>query len=234
MGEFKGFDRDALFIMQLNKFNDNKDFYESVKEQIKQGAIVPMRKLASDLSDELFELDSKMNLIPTKMVSRVRRDTRRSKNKQLYRDNVWCMFMRDKNQFTCQPCLWFEFQQDCYSYGIGIYNSEPSFMEVYREHFRKNQKRYKKAILQVEKAGAIPDISMYKKPKPGSEEIEKSLLGYYNTKYLFFVCVNTETENLYSEDLCNEVRNAFRAFAPLYKLLLEAHELSIKKGDLNE
>ena len=54
MGEFKSFDKDALFLLQLNKFNNSKDFYESVKEQIKNGAIVPMRQLASDLSDDLF------------------------------------------------------------------------------------------------------------------------------------------------------------------------------------
>ena len=67
MGEFKGFDRNIFTLLEINKFNDSKSFYESVKEEIKQGAIVPMRQLASDLSDELFAIDDKMNLIPTKL-----------------------------------------------------------------------------------------------------------------------------------------------------------------------
>ena len=102
---FKGFDENVFMLLELNRFNDSKDFYESVKEEIKQGAIVPMRQLASDISDELFEIDDKMNLVPTKMVSRIRRDTRFSKNKQMYRANVWCMFMRDKHAWSCvQVC----------------------------------------------------------------------------------------------------------------------------------
>ena len=52
MGCFKGFDPKAFMLLELNKFNDSKDFYESVKEEIKASATVPMRQLASDLSDE--------------------------------------------------------------------------------------------------------------------------------------------------------------------------------------
>lgn len=234
MGEFKSFDKDALFLLQLNKFNNSKDFYESVKEQIKNGAIVPMRQLASDLSDDLFAIDSKMNLIPTKMVSRVRRDTRRSKNKELYRENVWCMFMRDKHQFTYQPCMWFEFYPDCYSYGIGIFASDPKVMNLYREHMLKNQIRYKSAIMKIEKMGAFPDVSPYKKPKPGYDDIEKSLRPYFNTKYIYFMKTNTEVENLFNGNVLEELREAIKNFTPLYKLLLEVHEKSIEKGDLYE
>ncbi len=231
MGSFKGFDRDALFLLQLNKFNDSKDFYESVKEQIKEGAIVPMRNLASDLSDELFKLDNMMVLNPVKMVSRVRRDTRRSKNKQLYRENVWCMFMRDKNQFRNQPCMWFEFYPEYYSYGIGVFGSEPSFMEYYRQHMKENQKKYKTAIKRIEAIGALPDIDVYKRPKPGTEEIEKALEPYYNSKYIYFIRTETNVENLFSENLVEELRQAYRVYAPLYKLLLEAHEKFIEKGE---
>ena len=46
MNNFKGFDQNIFMLLELNKFNDSKDFYESVKEEIKQGVIVPMRQLA--------------------------------------------------------------------------------------------------------------------------------------------------------------------------------------------
>ncbi len=234
MGEFKGFDRNAIFLLQLNKFNDSKDFYESVKEEIKQGAIVPMRQLASDLSDDLYKIDPKMNLIPTKMVSRVRRDTRRSKNKQLYRENIWCMFMRDKHQYTYQPCMWFEFFPDRYSYGVGIFGADPTVMNLYREHMKVNQKKYKSAIMKAEKFGALPDVYPYKKPKPGYDEIEKGLQLYFNTKYIYFYKTGTDVENLFCENIYYELKEAIKSFAPFYKLLLEVHEKSIEKGDLYE
>ncbi len=231
MGAFKGFNKDAIFLMELNKFNDSKDFYEGVKEEIKAGATVPMRNLASDLSGFMYKIDPLMVLNPVKMVSRIRRDTRRSKNKELYRANMWCMFMRDKNQFKNQPCMWFEFYPGYYSYGVGIFGSEPSFMEFYREHFKDNQKRYKAAIKKIEAFGALPDVMTYKKPKPGSDEIEKALKPYYNSKYIYFIKTNNNIENLYSEKLYDELSEAYKIYAPFYKLLLEAHENSIEKGE---
>ena len=58
MNSFKGFDRDTFLMLAENKFNDSKPYYESVKEQLKQKAIVPMREICADLSDLLFEIDA--------------------------------------------------------------------------------------------------------------------------------------------------------------------------------
>ena len=83
MESFKGFDPNGFMLLEMNKFNDSRDFYESVKEDIKRMSITPMRQLCADLSDELYKIDQKMNLIPAKMVSRIRRDTRYSNNKKM-------------------------------------------------------------------------------------------------------------------------------------------------------
>ena len=36
MGDFKGFDPNGFMLLEMNKFNDSRDFYESVKEDIKK------------------------------------------------------------------------------------------------------------------------------------------------------------------------------------------------------
>jgi hypothetical protein len=53
-----------------------------------------MRQLILDVSDICDELDSLIDTNPTYLVSRVRRDTRRTKNKMLYRENLWLMLRR--------------------------------------------------------------------------------------------------------------------------------------------
>lgn len=87
--------------MQLNRFNDSKAFYEENKEKIKANMTVPMRQIAASLSDMMLDIDPFMNTIPTKMVSRVRRDTRYTHDKHLYRENMWIMFMRPKKSGVC-------------------------------------------------------------------------------------------------------------------------------------
>ena len=44
---FHGFDRDTFLLLAENKFNDSRPYYETVKEQIKQKAIVPMREICA-------------------------------------------------------------------------------------------------------------------------------------------------------------------------------------------
>ncbi len=90
---FSGISQDALFLMQLNRFNDSKSFYEENKEKIKHGVTVPMRQIAAALSEDMLDIDPMMNTDPVKMVSRVRRDTRYTKDKRLYRENMWIMFI---------------------------------------------------------------------------------------------------------------------------------------------
>ncbi len=229
MDEFKGFEPDAFTLLEINKFNDSKTFYDSVKEEIKQKAIVPMRQLASDLSDELFAIDDKMNLIPTKMVSRIRRDTRFSKNKELYRANVWCMFMRDKHSWDCLPCMWFEYYPDCYSYGVGTFRINAKFLEAFREYLAANQQQFREALRLISLTGATLDMDVFKKDKPGIERIDDDLKKFYNCKYLYFIYSDADMKKLIDGSIKEELTYAVRAFAPMYKFLLSVTEKIISE-----
>ena len=93
---YDGITRNSLFLLADNRFRDSKAYYEEHKEEIKSGVTIPMRQIAGVIGEELLSVDPLMNTIPTKMVSRVRRDTRYTKDKSLYRENMWIMFMRPK------------------------------------------------------------------------------------------------------------------------------------------
>lgn len=229
MGSFTEFDDDTLLLLAENQFNDSKAYYETVKEKLKSKAIVPMRQLCADLSDKLFEIDNQMNLIPTKMVSRIRRDTRFSKNKNLYRSNVWAMFMRDKNKWRYKPCMWFEFMPGGYDIGVGLFNCEPAMMEKYRETVLENPKEFRKAVKFALDAGAVPDCECYKKPKSG--DIPKDLALYYNAKYIYFIRHSADLQPLFDGTVLDELEKTIDAFAPMYQFLLKATEkMTAEKG----
>ena len=230
MAEFKGFDRNIFTLLEINKFNDSKNFYESVKEEIKQGAIVPMRQLCADLSDELYRVDDKMNLVPTKMVSRIRRDTRFSKNKDLYRANVWCMFMRDKHLWQRQPCMWFEFYPDGYDYGVGTFRTDTVFLEAFREHLATHQDEFRRALASLSITNAIPDIEYFKKDKPGIERIADDLKKFYNCKNFYYVYSSREMERLIDGSVKEELIYAIRAFEPMYQFLADITDKIIAEG----
>lgn len=228
---FKGFDPDGFLLLEMNKFNDSKDFYETVKEDIKAKIITPMRQLALDLSEELYSVDEKMNLVPTKMVSRIRRDTRFSKNKQLYRSNVWCMFMRNKHEWKFMPCMWFEIFPDSYSYGVGLFHSKPADMEIFRRILSENQEEFKYALRQMDIVGALPYIEAFKKNKEGTENIDADLRSFYNSKYFLFSYTGTDMRKLIDGSVKEELIYAIRAFTPMYKFLLRITDEIYSKGE---
>ncbi len=230
-GNFKGFPSDVFLLLELNKFNDSKDFYESVKEDIKNRAIIPMRNLAADLYEDLYKIDDKMNLNPVRMVSRIRRDTRFSKNKQLYRANVWCMFMRDKQLWRFMPCMWFEFYPESYSYGIGLFRTEPSDMEVFRKVLSENQDEFLNAVKKINKINAVDDINSFKKEKAGSENIRKEIKKFYNAKDFCFISYGNDMNKLVDGSIIEEIRTALKAFTPMYKFLLKVSDKIYENGD---
>jgi len=227
MDSFKGFDRDTFLMLAENRFNDSKPYYDSIKETLKQKAIVPMREICSDLAPLLFEIDNQMNLIPVKMVSRIRRDTRRAKNMNMYRDNIWCMFMRHKYEWNYQPCMWFEVMPGCYSIGVGMFRTDTSYLEKYREIFEKNQKEFKAAMKSAFSVGAADVLERYSKDKPGN--VQKDLVDYYNAKSLYFIKTSFDLEPLFDGSVIEELRETVKAFAPMYNFFLKVTEKMISE-----
>ena len=82
MYNYSGIKPETIELLSLNRFHDSKAFYEEHKEELKQGATIPMRQMVLDLSDLLCDLDPLMDTNPTYIVSRIRRDTRRTKSKK--------------------------------------------------------------------------------------------------------------------------------------------------------
>ena len=113
MTNFNGITPKAIELLSENRFNDSKAFYEEHKEELKQLATIPMRQIVLDLAEMMTELDDKMYTDPVYTVSRIRRDTRRSKSKMMYRENLWLMLRRHKKQYPCAPFFWFEFSPVC-------------------------------------------------------------------------------------------------------------------------
>ena len=226
---FSGFDRNTFFLLAENKFNDSKPFYESVKQQIKQKAIEPMREICAALSDQLFSLDEQMNLTPVKMVSRVRRDTRRAKTKDMYRDNIWAMFMRHKYEWHYQPCMWFEIAPGGYSMGVGIFETDAFYLEHFRAQMRAQPERFRDAVNEALSVGAVESIERYAKDKPG--DIPLDLRPFYQAKNLYFIRYCTDLEPLFNGSVLQELQTAFAAFGPMYRFLLDVMESAIaEKG----
>ncbi len=219
---FNGITGEALWLLAQNRFENSKPFYEEHKEEIKNGMIIPMRQIAGELSEMMFEIDDMMNLDPVRMVSRVRRDNRFTNDKHLYRDNLWIMFMRPKHEWETHPCMWFEVRQSCFSYGVGGFSTPPALMNIYRRHLIEREDEFVKAVKSARKIGASFSGEAYKKPKPGNPS--PAVLPYYNVKYMSFMVERTDFDILATDELITELKKAYKALAPMYRFLKEVSD----------
>ncbi len=219
---YDGISVETLMLMSENAFRDSRDFYEQNKEKLKKGMTVPIQQVIEALSDTITDIDPQIPIRPTRMVSRIRRDTRFSKNKHLYRENLWAMFMRDKHELPYYPCMWFEVSPACYSGGVGVYDAPPAMMEVFRRHLTENEAAFLKAVRSVESAGAVFHCDSYKKPKPNCPN--EKIAPYYNAKSFYFIYSFPDVRQLAQADFIEDIRGIYKKMKPMYRFLLKVSE----------
>ena len=225
---YDGITRDSLFLLADNRFRDSKAYYEEHKEAIKSGVTIPMRQIAGVIGEELLSVDPLMNTIPTKMVSRVRRDTRYTKDKSLYRENMWIMFMRPKREWEGYPCMWFEVTPRDYSMGIGFYGDEAGLLETYRKALRERPDEFKEAAEKCKMSGSQFFNRKYKRPFPHCPE---GLEEYYNAKDVGFISYSGDLDDLKDEKIIEIIRGIFQLYTPMYKFLLSVSDEYFSKGE---
>ena len=219
---YTGITADALFLLSRNRFEDSKAFYDAHKAQIKQQVFVPLSQLMEELADDFTRLDPQMLLAPSKMMSRVRRDTRFTKEKHMYRDEVWLMFMRSKEeQPFLWPCFWFEIRpgEGFWSAGVCVYDPAPKFMQFLRE-------RYDDAFLAAADSaiagGAELHCDPYKKDR--APDAPAALKPYLNAKSFMFKHSCEDLTLLESQAIVDRLRVFYRACHPMYLYLQQAAE----------
>ncbi len=232
MYNFKGISAEAIGLLSLNAFNDSKEFYEQHKEELKQNITVPMRQIVLDLSDIMCEIDPLTDTNPVYAVSRIRRDTRRTKNKRLYRDNLWLFLRRNKFAYPFAPFYWFEFTQQNYAFGLGMWTERQTQFDFVREKILAEQDRWFEAIEATKSAGLTYNTrDFYKKDKiPNAPE---RLKPYLNAKNVEFFYVGNDLGRLADPSLIDELRLMLDISSPMYKFLIEAYDKAFSEGMIN-
>ena len=222
MRNFKGILAGDFFMLAENRFMNSRSFYDEKKEQIKQRVILPMRSLTLDLNEFFIGIDSELYTNPVHQVSKIRRDTRFSRDKSLYRENLWVSFSRYKKEFPLYPTFWLEVFQNGYDCGVGYFYSTPHLMEFYRREILENKKQFGKMIKGFENMGVLTYGDTYKKPKAG--DIPNELAPYYNKRNVGFYKHTDGIADIESGAFVDKIIEIYKELAPMYKFLMAASE----------
>ena len=215
---FCGFTGEVPKFLFENKLNNSKDWYENHKGEYKKYVYDPFVELIKELSPVITEIDSKIITIPSKLISRVRRDTRFSKDKSLYRDNVWLVFLRDKSQMSTSPCFWFEISQKGSSYGAGYYGAETGAMAKMREMIINGHSAFLSALNCYESQNEfVIGGEMFKRSR--YPEQPENLKLWLDRKNIYFECVQNDFKLAFSKELPDILKKGFMKLKPIYNFL---------------
>lgn len=127
MSRFAGITPDAMWLLAENRFHDSKSFYEEKKPQIQAQVLRPLRALLEDLTPFMLDIDPQFVTEPGRNgnISRIRRDNRFTRDKSMYRENVWIVFERDKKAWECSPGFFLDISGGKAPGGWAFINARP-------------------------------------------------------------------------------------------------------------
>ena len=217
------FSQETVNFLTENRLRNDKTWFEAHREQYHQYVIAPLVSLTEALTPALLEIDGRLIISPKSggSVSRIWRDARFSKDKSLFRDSMWCSFLREKNGGW--PEFFFVISPEGFLYGCGYYSAGAASMESMRELITSGDNSFRAALASYEGQKLFRlDGEKYKKSRwPDQPE---NLREWLDRKSICFLREDRDFDLLYSERLSGAVAGGFRALAPVYDFMIRAEE----------
>lgn len=199
---------------------NSKPWFEDHRHEYEEYLMTPMRSLVMELSGPMMVIDPEVETRPAvnKTISKIYRDTRFSKNKSLFKNNMWITFKKPGSEWKGAPAFFFEINPDGYFYGMGFYSASPETMKNLREAIDARPENFRKAIKFYSKRGPL---------KMGGDQYKRvddsgtpnDLKPWYRQRNLYIYCARNVNRRLFSSKLVGELTEGFFTLAPLYHFL---------------
>lgn len=219
---FSGFTPQTIQFLNDLKENNFRQWFEDHRELYEIELLQPFRALANTLTPAMHAIDSLFEFRPHKMISRIYRDTRFSKNKDPYKTCLWLNFQRSKTQWQNFPGFFMELNTETCFYGMGMYEPQRKIIEAFRERIETEPNGFEKMVKKsVEKAGFVVDGEMYKRPLKNN--VSNYLQPWVQRKSVYVMkTISVENPIIYSEKLVQQLAEDFMALKELYDFMVGA------------
>lgn len=229
---FDLFTPDMLDFLAENHLHNSKSWYEAHKDVYRRLVSEPYGALVERMSPHMLEIDPQFVTAPSRAVSRVRRDTRFTKNKDLYRDHIWIVFRHPKVRLGNSLCYYFEIGQEEWGYGVGYYDMPPAVREQYRQMILHRDRAYLDARRALEQTPAFALYGdCYKRPP--YPDAPQEAQDWLNRKNIGVSFSSREYTSLFNGTFYDIMMTNLKRIAPFYRFLRVAEE-RVRRQSLEE
>lgn len=189
------------FLME-NRFNNSKEWFHEHKDIYDEFVLKPLAELAVEMTPTIEALDPTIITVPkiNKVLSRIYRDTRYSKDKTLFRESVWLSFKKDKKQFPHYPEFFVVITPQVMMYGCGYYWMQPETVKAMRELIVCNHPAWQKALKCYERQSVFTlEGDMYKRSK--YPDYPENIRNWLDRKNICCTKYTTDFDLVFSDTL---------------------------------
>ena len=217
---FSGFQMDACAFFTQIAQNNNKAFFEENRTRFYRVVRDPMRMLAAALADTALQIDERFEARPERVVARIRRDTRFTRDKTLYRDHLWGSFRHADRDIHPRVELYFCIDAQSVSWGLSCYGWPPSAMAQLRGYIMENLKRFA-PLAQDQKVQSRFCLlgEDYKRLPPVCDGAPLYALDWLKKKHVYLEHEEPFFPGATQPELAERIAADFRLLAPLYAFL---------------
>ena len=218
---FTGFSRGTIDFLTDIRFNNNNAFFEANRERYETLVKAPLRALCEEVAPVVQVIDPRLDTRPGRTMSRIRRDTRFTKDKSPFRDHVWCSWRYPNESRSEGFSMYWGFGPDWYNWGCGLYGPDKPIMDALRLHIRREPDEVRALLNAPQIRGRYAlygeDYSRIVVP----EDVPDDLRALYVKRY--FGLENTretiDWNELFSRAAADRLARELAAMAPLHQFM---------------
>ena len=214
---FQGFSQASIDFLWGISFNNERGWFQEHKQEFLDHVDTPVKELAREITARMNDKYPKLGL--EVKVSRIYRDARRLFGRGPYKDHIWFTLRRPGTTEGATPCFYFEISPQCYSIGVGAYDSTPLTMAKLRARIDRDPEPLAKIVRKLNKRPEFQQYGQrYKRPKGDPGPL---LYPWYNCKQVGVGADYNCEGILFAPELADQVMEHFCFLEPLYSYLRE-------------
>lgn len=217
---FQGFNRETLDFLVENRIQNSKVWFGEHRDSYEKQVLEPLRELVTELTPTMLSIDPLFTVEPkvNKTIARIYRDVRFSRDKSLYREEMWITFMRNKKFWEGLPGYYFVFGPDGFQYGVGYYEASRDSMEIFRTMIHNRDRAFKAVLKAYESQDTFRLTGQRYKRTKFPDEPEK-IREWLDLKNVNFEHSSTDFGLLFSPALADALKDGFLKLKPMYEFI---------------
>lgn len=216
---FTGFTQGAIDFLTDLRLNNCEAFFAANRERYETLLKRPLLELCEEMAPVVQLVDARLDTRPSRVMSRIRRDTRFTKDKSPFRDHAWIGWRYPGESRSEGFDMYWGFGPDWFGWGCGLYSTNKPVMDALRLTIRREPDAVRDALRGLQGRYALYGEDYARIAVP--EDVPDDLRALYVKRYFGMENVPQPGDwaTLFTRESADNLARELTAMAPLQQLM---------------